>query len=441
MEIAILFALIFLNGLFAMSEIALVTARKARLQKLIDEGDSGAAAAVKLGEDPTRFLSTIQIGITSIGVLNGIVGEAALAAPLASWLERLGVPLPYGGYAATGLVVVLITYFSIVVGELVPKRIGQSYPETFARLVARPINFLALATKPFVLLLSTSTRTLLRLLGVKETSGSPVTEEEIHAMLVEGTTAGVIESHEHTMVRNVFRLDDRQIGSLMVPRGDVVCLDIDAPFEENLQRIEESDHARFPVVRGGMDNILGVINARQWLSRTLRDKARGGLADQPLQTALYVPETITGMELLDNFRLSDVHMAFVIDEYGEVQGIVTLQDLIEAITGEFQPRDPETSWALQREDGSWLLDGHIPVPELKDRLNLDAVPEEERGRYHTLSGMIMLLTGRLPKVTDTVQWEDWKLEVVDMDGKTIDKILATRLTPEEKAESDENGAG
>ena len=441
MEIAILFALILLNGLFAMSEIALVTARKARLQKLIDEGDSGAAAAVKLGEDPTRFLSTIQIGITSIGVLNGIVGEAALAGPLAAWLETLGVPMPFGSYAATGLVVVLITYFSIVVGELVPKRIGQSYPETFARLVARPINFLALATKPFVLLLSGSTRTLLRLLGVKETSGSPVTEEEIHAMLVEGTTAGVIESHEHTMVRNVFRLDDRQIGSLMVPRSDVVCLDIDAPFEDNLQRIEESDHARFPVVRGGMDNILGVINARQWLSRTLRDKARGGLADQPLQTALYVPETITGMELLDNFRLSDVHMAFVIDEYGEVQGIVTLQDLIEAITGEFQPRDPETSWALQREDGSWLLDGHIPVPELKDRLNLDSVPEEERGRYHTLSGMIMLLTGRLPKVTDTVQWEDWKLEVVDMDGKTIDKILATRLTPEEKAESDENGAG
>jgi putative hemolysin len=434
MEIAILFALILLNGLFAMSEIALVTARKARLQKLIDEGDSGAAAAVKLGEDPTRFLSTIQIGITSIGVLNGIVGEAALAAPLAAWLERLGVPLPYGGYAATGLVVVLITYFSIVVGELVPKRIGQSYPETFARLVARPINLLALATKPFVLLLSTSTRTLLRLLGVKETSGSPVTEEEIHAMLVEGTTAGVIESHEHTMVRNVFRLDDRQIGSLMVPRGDVVCLDLEESLEENLRRIETSDHARFPVVKGSMENILGVINARQWLSRALRDKANG-LADQPLQTVLYVPETITGMELLDNFRLSDVHMAFVIDEYGEVQGIVTLQDLIEAITGEFQPRDPETSWALQREDGSWLLDGHIPVPELKDRLNLDAVPEEERGRYHTLSGMIMLLTGTLPKVTDTVEWEGWKLEVVDMDGKTIDKILATRVPQAATAEA------
>lgn len=426
MEIAILFALICLNGVFAMSEIALVTARKARLQKLIDEGDSGAAAAVKLGEDPTRFLSTIQIGITSIGVLNGIVGEAALAAPLAIWLVSLGVPDAYASFVATGIVVLTITYFSIVVGELVPKRIGQSYPETFARLVARPINFLALATKPFVILLSASTRGLLRLMGVKETKGTPVTEEEIHAMLVEGTSAGVIESHEHTMVRNVFRLDDRQIGSLMVPRADIVCLDVDDSFEDSLQRIEDSDHARFPVVQGGIENILGVINARQWLARALKDKTQS-LREQVLQSPLYVPETITGMELLDNFRLSDVHMAFVIDEYGEVQGIITLQDLIEAITGEFQPRDPETSWAVQRDDGSWLLDGHIPVPELKDRLNLDTVPEEERGRYHTLSGMIMLLTGALPAVADAVEWEGWKLEIVDMDGRAIDKVLATRL--------------
>jgi putative hemolysin len=440
MEIAILFALICLNGVFAMSEIALVTARKARLQKLIDEGDSGAAAAVKLGEDPTRFLSTIQIGITSIGVLNGIVGEAALAAPMAMWLVSLGMPQAYASFAATGIVVLTITYFSIVVGELVPKRIGQSYPETFARLVARPINFLALATKPFVILLSASTRALLRLMGVKETKGTPVTEEEIHAMLVEGTSAGVIESHEHTMVRNVFRLDDRQIGSLMVPRADIVCLDVDDSFEDNLRHIEESDHARFPVVQGGIENILGVINARQWLARALKDKSQS-LREQALQSPLYVPETITGMELLDNFRLSDVHMAFVIDEYGEVQGIITLQDLIEAITGEFQPRDPETSWAVQREDGSWLLDGHIPVPELKDRLGLEEVPEEERGRYHTLSGMIMLLTGTLPKVADSVLWEGWKLEIVDMDGRAIDKVLAVRLPPAEGDSSDEAKAG
>ena len=436
MEITILFALILLNGLFAMSEIALVTARKARMQKLIDEGDGAAAAAVKLGEDPTRFLSTIQIGITSIGVLNGIVGEAALAAPLAIWLESVGFPAGYNQIAATGLVVVLITYFSIVAGELVPKRIGQSHPETLARLVARPIDWLAIATKPFVLLLSMSTRGLLKLLGVKENTGNAVTEEEIHAMLAEGTTAGVIESHEHTMVRNVFRLDDRQIGSLMVPRGDVVVLDLEQSFEVNMARVEASDHARFPVVQGNMNHVIGVVNARKWLSQALRGEDRG-LDKQPLQTPLYVPETITGMELLDNFRQSDVHMAFVIDEYGEVQGIVTLQDLIEAITGEFSPRDPETSWAMQRDDGSWLLDGHIPVPELKDRLGLESVPDEERGRYHTLSGMMMLLTGRLPKEADTVTWEGWHLEIVDMDGRTIDKVMATRVAEDSSEASDE----
>jgi len=331
MEIAILIALILLNGVFAMSELALVTARKARLQKLVDGGDRAAQAAVTLGEDPTRFLSTIQIGITSIGVLNGIVGEAALAGPLAVWLRSLGVPETWASYGATGLVVIVITYFSIVVGELVPKRLGQTHPETLARLVARPINWLAIATQPFVRLLSFSTHTLLRLLGVKDNGGNAVTEEEIHAMLAEGRTAGVIESHEHAMVRNVFRLDDRQISSLMVPRGDMVVLDVDLAFEVNLARIEASDHARFPVVKGGFDNILGVINARQWLSHALRGDDRT-LTGQPLQQPLYVPETLTGMELLDNFRSSDVHMAFVIDEYGQMQGIVTLQDLIEAIT-------------------------------------------------------------------------------------------------------------
>ena len=426
MEIALLIALILLNGVFAMSELALVTARKARLQKLIDEGDGAAAAAVKLGEDPNRFLSTIQIGITSIGVLNGIVGEAALAGPLALWLQPLGAPEQASQYGATALVVVVITYCSIVVGELVPKRLGQTYPEALARLVARPIDWLSKATKPFVMLLSVSTRALLRLLGVKEGNVNAVTEEEIHAMLAEGTSAGVIESHEHAMVRNVFRLDDRQIGSLMVPRSDVVVLDLEESFEVNMARVETSEHSRFPVVKGNLGNLQGVLNARQWMAQALRGAARE-LAEQPLQQPLYVPETITGMELLDNFRLSDVQMAFVIDEYGELQGIVTLQDLIEAITGEFQPRDPETSWAMQREDGSWLLDGHIPVPELKDRLDLDSVPDEERGRYHTLSGMLMLLTGRLPRVGDCATWEGWRLEIVDMDGRTIDKVMATKL--------------
>ena len=211
----------------------------------------------------------------------------------------------------------------------------------------------------------------------------------------------------------------------MVPRSDVIFLDTLESFESNLARIEGSDHARFPVVRGGPDHLLGVVHARKWLARALQGDGRA-LADQPLQPPLYVPETVTAMELLDKFRQSHEQMAFVIDEYGQVQGIVTLQDLVESITGEFRSRDPDTSWAVQRDDGSWLLDGHIPVPELKDRLGLARVPEEDRGRYHTLTGMLMFLTGRLPRVADHAEWDGWRFEIVDMDGKTVDKVLAVR---------------
>ncbi len=433
MEVAILLLLIVFNGVFAMSEIALVTARKARLQKFIDDGDVAAIAAARLGEDPTRFLSTIQIGITSIGVLNGIVGEAAFAEPFAAWLTTFGISGRAANHAATALVVVVVTYFSIVLGELVPKRLGQTNPEAIARLVARPIGWLAVATKPFVWLLTKSTRALLRLLGVTERIGVPVTEEEIHAVLAEGRSAGVIETQEHTMLRNVFRLDDRQISSLMVPRGDVVTLDVDAPFEESLRIIETSDHARFPVVRGGFDDILGVLTARRFLARM----AHGERPDltKDLRTPLYVPETVTGMELLDNFRSSGGQVAFVVDEYGEILGLVTLQDLIEAITGEFQPRNPDTAWAVQRDDGSWLLDGLIPLVELKDRLGLAELPEEERGRYHTLGGLFMLLTGHLPREGEAVEWGGWRFEVVDMDGKKIDKVLAVAL-PKDAVEHD-----
>jgi putative hemolysin len=437
-EVGLLLALIVLNGLFALSEIALVTARKTRLQKQIDEGDAGALAAARLGEDPTRFLSTIQIGITSISVLNGIVGEAAFAEPFSNWLVRQGMDAGVAFYVATGLVVVLITYFTIVVGELVPKRIGQSHPEALARLVARPIDWLAIATKPFVRLLSISTEALLRLLGVRNTA-NVVTEEEIHAVLAEGTSAGVIESQEHAMVRNVFRLDDRQIGSLMVPRADVTTLDVSRPVDAHLTTIAASDHERYPVVRGSLRNVLGVVNARQWLGRLVHDPG-SSLDAQPLETPLYVPDTLTGMELLDNFRTKQNKMAFVMDEYGEIQGIVTLQDLIEAITGEFTPRDAENSWAVQRDDGSWLLDGHIPVPELKDRLSLGTVPGEDDAGYHTLSGMIMWLTGRVPVVAEAVDWGGWHFEIVDMDGRTIDKVLATRrAAPVAERDADSTG--
>jgi putative hemolysin len=439
MEIALLFGLILLNGAFAMSEIALITARRARLQKLAEAGDRGAASAMKLGEDPNSFLSTVQIGITSIGILNGIVGEATLAQPFALWLQSLGVRTPLAGYLATGLVVVSITYFSIVLGELVPKRLGQINPEPLARLVARPMLWLGAITKPFVKLLSGSTQLVLRALGIKERSDQSVTQEEINLMLAEGSDAGVIEQHEHEMVRNVFRLDDRQIASLMVPRGEIVYFDVEDPLEKNLERLESSRHSRFPVVRGGWDEVLGVASARELLAHTLRgEKPR---LTENLQPAVFLPESLTGMELLENFKNSGVHLAFIVDEYGEVQGIVTLQDVMEAITGEFKPHHAEDAWAVQREDGSWLLDGLIPIPELKDRLALKQVPEEDRGRYNTLSGMVMLLLGKLPQTADRCEWEGWAFEIVDLDGKRIDKVLATVIPViTESIESDAPGA-
>lgn len=425
MEIFILVALILFNGAFAMSEIALVTARRGRLARLAADGDASSKIAMRLGEEPTRFLSTIQIGITAIGILNGIVGEAVLAAPFAVWLQSLGIDQPSSEIGATTLVVVVITYISIVIGELVPKRMAQFNAEGIARLVARPIQFLAVVSRPFVLLLTFSTDTILRLMGKRDLGGSNVTEEDIHAMLEEGSESGVIEKHEHEMVRNVFRLDDRQIGSLMIPRGDIVFLDISEPLEENLKRVSESNHSRFPVCRGGLHDIVGVITAKQ-LFIQLHHTGKTDLTAQ-LQPCVYVPESLTGMELLEQLRTSATPMVFVIDEYGEIQGLVTLRDVLEAVTGEFKPRDTEDAWAIQRADGSWLLDGMIPIPELKDRLGLQEAPEEEKGRYHTLSGMMMWLLGHLPRTGDTTQWEQWQLEVVDLDGKRVDKVLASRL--------------
>ncbi len=425
MEILFLFFLIIVNGLFAMSEIALVTAKRSRLAKLFEDGDKSAATAMKLGQDPTRFLSTIQIGITSIGILNGIVGEGALAAPLALRFQTFGMDAEISHFIATALVVLSITYVTIVIGELVPKRLGQFDPEGIACFVSRPMLTLSTITRPFGRLLSASTDAILRLMGKHPQAMPSVTEEEIHAMLVEGSEAGVIEQHEHEMVRNVFRLDDRQLGSLMVPRADIVSLDVSRPLEENISRVTESEHSRFPVCNGGLQSLLGVVNAKQLLSKTLK----GGLTEftSQLQPCVYVPETLTGMELLDHFRTSGTQMVFVVDEYGEIQGLVTLQDMLEAVTGEFVPRNLEDSWAVERQDGSWLLDGLIPVPELKDTLELKSVPEEDKGLYHTLSGLMMWLLGRMPRTGDVMSWENWSLEIVDLDGQRIDKVLASRL--------------
>ena len=437
MEILVLIALILLNGAFAMSEIALVTAKRSRLTRLAEDGDASSLIALRLGEEPTRFLSTIQIGITAIGILNGIVGEAVLAAPFAIWLQTLGIAQETSEIGATVLVVVVITYISIVIGELVPKRIGQFNAEGIARMVARPISALSLASRPFVILLSFSTDNLLRIMGLRDLGGSNVTEEDIHAMLAESSEAGIIEQEEHMMVRNVFRLDDRQISSLMIPRGDIIYLDVSESIERNLTLVAESYHSRYPVCRNGFDELLGIVTAKQ-LFNQLQKSGKANITEQ-LQPCVFVPESLTGMELLEQFRMSGTQMVFVIDEYGEIQGLVTLQDVLEAVTGEFTPRNAEDAWAVQREDGSWLLDGLIPVPELKDRLALKETPEEDKGRYHTLSGMMMWLLGRLPNTGDSAEWENWQFEVVDLDGKRIDKVLAKRL-PELETPGEEGSA-
>jgi len=379
-----------------------------------------------LHEHPTKWLSTVQIGITSIGVLNGIVGEAAFSEPLAEWLQQtLQLRPKAAALSATAIVVATITFLTIIFGELVPKRLGQMYPETVARLVARPMNWLSTAARPFVWLLGASTELALRLLGIRGGPSRSVTEEEIAASLEEGVDAGVIEAQEHQMVRNVFRLDDRQIGSMMIPRADIIWLDAGAPIEQMLERMMRSGRSRYPVCRGSLDDVIGVVAAH-----TLLPPLAQGLKpdlNEHLKPPVFVPETLSGMELLEHFRNSSADMVFVVDEYGAVQGVITERDLLEAITGEFVGVEPgDEAWATQRADGSWLMDGLIPMPELKDRLDLKEVPEEERGRYNTLAGMVMLLLGRLPITGDSVDWEGWRFEVVDLDGKRVDKLLVQR---------------
>jgi putative hemolysin len=432
MDVALLLFLIFLNALFAMSEMALTASRKARLQVMVEAGDAGARHAMALHDDPTKFLSVVQIGITSISILNGIVGDAAFSAPFARWLHAtFNIGDRAAEISATAMVVVSITFLTIIFGELVPKRIGIQYPEVVARFVARPMEWLSLIARPFVRLLSWCTEATLHLMGFRGVPDRSVTEEEIAASLEEGLDAGVIEAQEHQMVRNVFRLDDRQVGSMMIPRAEIVWLDVASGAEDVLRMIDEAEHSRYPVCRGGLDDVVGVISAQKLLQQAIRGEPFA--VDQNLQSPVFVPETLSGMELLEHFRASNTQIVFVVDEYGEVQGMITVRDVLEAITGEFTTETDGNPWAVQRDDGSWLFDGLIPTPELKDRLGLKELPEEDRGRYNTLAGMIMLLLGRLPDAADSVEWEGWRFEVVDLDGKRVDKVLASALSQQSMA--------
>ncbi len=430
MELLLIVLLTLLNGVFAMSELALAASRKARLAAMAEAGDHGASAALTLLANPNQFLSTIQVGITSIGVLNGIVGEAAFSEGVAHWLQGFGVAEKAAAISATALVVTAITFTTIIFGELVPKRIGQLYPEPVARWVSRPMLWLARVANPFVKLLSATTQGTLKLLRIDTNAARAVTEEEIAASLDEGLDAGVIEHHEHQMVQNVFSLDDRPLPSLMVPRTDIEFLEAGESVAQSLARVgksgEKGAHSWYPVCRGSLDDVVGIINVGKLLQL---GASHAGAIEVHAQAAVFVPETLTGMDLLEQFRARAGRMVFVVDEYGVVQGVVTPGDLLEAITGELQPKAQADAWATRREDGSWLLDGLMPVGELKVRLGLDELPEEARGRYNTVAGLLMAVSGQLPATGERVTCAGWVFEVVDLDGKRIDKVMAWPAAP------------
>ena len=428
MDLLVILVLTLLNGAFAMSELALTASRKVRLQSMADDGDKGAQAALDLMDNPTQFLSAVQVGITSIGMLNALVGEAAFGDGLAAWLQAVFALSPKAaGVTSTALVVTVITFITILFGELVPKRIGQLYPEPVARLVARPMQWVAIVAKPFVRLLSLCTHGMLRLLKIDTTDNRFVTEAEITASLEEGVDAGIIEEHEHQMVRNVFHLDDRTLASMMLPRSDIEWLDANCTVTDALQQASSSGgkkgvHSWYPVCRGSLDDVVGVVSVARMLERGVRYPYGVGALVEP---AVFVPETLTGMELIEQFRTKAARMVFVVDEYGVVQGLITPLDVLEAITGELQPEQHEQAWAIQQPDGSWLLDGLMPVAELKARLEIEQdLPQEDRGRYNTLAGLLMMVSGRMPEAGEKIMCAHWQFEVTELEGRRIHKVLA-----------------
>jgi len=423
-DVLLIVVLTLLNGVFAMSEMALASSRKAILLSMAESGDGGAMAALRLMEHPTKFLSTVQVGITATGILNGIIGEAAFSADFAKWMMGYGMSPRAAGIASTGLVVAAITFITIIVGELVPKRIGQLYPEPVSRWLSRPMAFLARGAGPFVTLLAKTTQGILKLLRIDNSRARGMTEEEIAHSLEEGVDAGVIEQHERQMVQNVFHLDDRPLTSMMIPRSDIEWLDASLTPVQCIEHIAgEEPHSWYPVCRNSLDDVVGVVSVAALLLKRNDDQSTLGQVATP---AIFVPETLSGMELLEQFRAKSGRMVFVVDEYGVVQGLMTPHDLLEAITGELKPDGQDNAWATQRDDGSWLLDGLMPVAELKARLEIKDLPGEERGLYNTLAGLLMTESGHLPSVGERIDAAEWRFEVVDLDGKRIDKVLAAR---------------
>ena len=430
MDIVLLLLLILLNGVFAMSEMAVVSSRKSRLQNLADDGSPGAGSALLLHQEPSGFLSTIQVGITSVGILSGAIGEAAIADPLAAWLGSFTTLESYARGVALTLTVVGLTYFSVVVGELVPKRLALLAPEGIATLIARPMMILARLAHPLVTVLSGSSAAILRLLGARRKEEPPVTDDEIKVLMEQGAEAGVFHESEQEIVSNVLRLDEQRISAIMTPRREMFVIDLEEDEEIVWQQLKETSYSRVVVCRDGLEHVLGVLQTGDLLKKALGGE-RVTLADLEalLRPPLYVPETVSTTQLLESFRRARLQFALLINEYGDVQGVVTLTDVLAAIVGELSvPEAPEDRDMLQREDGSWLVDGDVGIERMKSVLDiLDDLPGEDENSFNTLGGFIMHTLGRVPAPTDHFEAAGWRFEVMDMDRNRVDKVLLSVL--------------
>jgi putative hemolysin len=426
LDVFLILLLILMNGALSMAEIAIVSSRKARLQRLAEEGDRKARIALDLANEPAPLLSTVQIGITLVGILAGVFGGTTVAEHLGSWLNRFAWLGGWNETVAVGLVVVVITYLSVVIGELVPKRLALNGPERIASRVAGPMNLLARIAFPAVRVLSASTNLVLRVLGSSASDEPLVTEEEIRVLIRQATTVGVFEEAEQSMVERVFRFGDRRVSALMTPRTEVVWADLDDPIEENLRKMVESGHSYFPVCRGHRDHIIGVASVKKLWACSIEDRSID--LKSCLLKPLFVPESVPALKLLELFKQAGSHIALVIDEYGGFQGMVTLNDVLGAIVGDvtWSHFDDEPQ-IIEREDGSWLIDGMLPVDELQERFRLRSLAAEEEGGYQTVGGFVMAQIGRIPRSGDSFERDGLRFEVVDMDEMRVDKVLVSCL--------------
>ena len=425
-NILIILVLFYFNAIFAMYEIAMVAARKTRLEQRVEEGSRGAADALFLLKDPNQqYLSTVQIMITLIDTLAGGIGGAQLAGPLANQLSRISWLAPQADIVALISVVVVITYFSIVLGELIPKRLAVSKPENVVTQLSPIIRFMTKVFRPLTKLLSVSTNFGLKVLRINTDMGPTITEEEIKSYIEEGRDIGLIEEAEREMVSGIFRLGDRRVEALMTPRMAMSWIDINEPMEEIWPQIVDTSHSRIPVADGDLDRVLGYIQIRDILGESPEEP--GFNLHDFIKEPIYLPENMAALKALDNFQTSGVHLAMVVDEFGGITGMVTDYDILEAIVGEIPEDSEDTDYlAVQRDDGSWLFDGLIVIDQLKEILDISEMPGEDRAAYQTLSGFVMSQLGRIPKTGAKFNYETYTFEVVDMDRRRVDRVLVSK---------------